>query len=120
MLRTIWLQRNSAGECGVHNLRSSVLAQESFCNYGANDGAVDVPSLLIKEGDTVQLRAQQLPTGKWALQLLHTGSFAGQEAHPAGLPNALAWWGWVAGPLLLVAFYLVSLWTSTMLASVYR
>ncbi|PRW33070.1 Amino acid permease 2 [Chlorella sorokiniana] len=37
-----------------------------------------------------------------------------------GLPNALAWWGWVAGPLLLVLFYLVSLWTSTMLASVYR
>jgi hypothetical protein len=43
----------------------------------------------IKEGDLVQLRAQLLPAGKWALQLLHTGNFAGPEAAPAGLPTRL-------------------------------
>lgn len=40
--------------------------------------------------------------------------------HPAGLPNAVAWWGWIGGPLLLTLFFLVSLWTSLMLADVYR
>lgn len=40
--------------------------------------------------------------------------------NPAGLPNAVSWWGWIAGPLLIVIFYVVSLWTSQMLASVYR
>ena len=28
--------------------------------------------------------------------------------------------GWIAGPLLLAAFFVVSLWTSRLLASVYR
>lgn len=37
-----------------------------------------------------------------------------------GLPNAVGWWGWIAGPVLLFLFYVVSLWTSQMLASVYR
>lgn len=38
----------------------------------------------------------------------------------AGLPNAVAWWGWVAGPLLMILFFLTSIWTSLLLASVYR
>jgi hypothetical protein len=36
-----------------------------------------------------------------------------------GLPNAVSWLGWVAGPLCLVAFYLVALWSSIMLSKVY-
>jgi hypothetical protein len=43
----------------------------------------------IKEGDLVQLRAQLLPAGKWVLQLLHTGSFAGPEAAAPALPTRL-------------------------------
>jgi hypothetical protein len=43
----------------------------------------------IKEGDIAQLRAQLLPSGKWALQLLHTGSFAGPEASHAAMPTRL-------------------------------
>eukprot|EP00887_Chlorella_sp_A99_P008277 scaffold12.g8277.t1 len=35
------------------------------------------------------------------------------------LPNTVAWLGWVAGPILLVAFYIVSLISSRMLADVY-
>ncbi|GAB4817398.1 hypothetical protein N2152v2_004444 [Parachlorella kessleri] len=37
-----------------------------------------------------------------------------------GLPQTLAWLGWIAGPLLIAAFYLVTLLTSTLLASVYE
>lgn len=34
-----------------------------------------------------------------------------------GLPNAISWLGWVAGPLCLTLFYLVTLLTSTLLAN---
>ena len=34
----------------------------------------------------------------------------------AGLPYSLAWLGWVAGPILLVFFYVVSLWAAKMMA----
>ncbi|GAB4817399.1 hypothetical protein N2152v2_004445 [Parachlorella kessleri] len=37
-----------------------------------------------------------------------------------GLPQTLAWLGWIAGPILITAFYLVTLLTSTLLASVYE
>jgi hypothetical protein len=43
----------------------------------------------IKEGDLAQLRAQLLPSGKWALQLLHTGNFAGPHAPAPALPTRL-------------------------------
>jgi len=41
----------------------------------------------IKDGDMVQLRAQMLANGQWALQLLHTGRFAG--AHMEQLAQTL-------------------------------
>jgi amino acid permease len=37
-----------------------------------------------------------------------------------GLPDALAWLGWVAGPICLVAFCAITLWASFMLADVYQ
>ena len=36
------------------------------------------------------------------------------------LPQAVAWLGWVAGPLCIISFYLVSLMSSKMLADVYE
>ena len=39
---------------------------------------------------------------------------------PAGLPNSVAWLGWVAGPLCIIAFFSISLWSSIMLAGMYR
>ena len=53
-----------------------------------NDHIFNLPlQPYIKEGDLVQLRAQLLPAGKWALQLLHTGNFAGPDAPPAAMPR---------------------------------
>jgi hypothetical protein len=42
----------------------------------------------IKNGDLAQLRAQLLPSGKWVLQLLHSGAFAGPDVAPATQANA--------------------------------
>lgn len=36
-----------------------------------------------------------------------------------GLPNAVSWLGWVAGPLCLTAFFAVALWSSIMLSKLY-
>ena len=36
------------------------------------------------------------------------------------LPNSVAWLGWVAGPILIIAFYYVSLMSSKMLADCYE
>jgi hypothetical protein len=37
-----------------------------------------------------------------------------------GLPNSVAWLGWVAGPIAIIAFFSISLWSSVMLAGMYR
>lgn len=37
-----------------------------------------------------------------------------------GLPNSVAWLGWVAGPICLIAFFSISMWSSHMLAQLYR
>lgn len=37
-----------------------------------------------------------------------------------GLPNAVAWLGWVAGPILLVLFYAVALFAARCQADIYR
>lgn len=42
----------------------------------------------IKDGDLAQLRAQLLPSGKWVLQLLHSGAFAGPDASVASQASA--------------------------------
>lgn len=36
-----------------------------------------------------------------------------------GLPYAVSWLGWVAGPLMLFLFFLLARWTSILLAEVY-
>ena len=37
-----------------------------------------------------------------------------------GLPHALSWLGWIAGTVCLVAFFMVTLWTCTMLTDCYN
>ena len=36
-----------------------------------------------------------------------------------GLPNSMAWLGWVAGPICLIVFFAVSMWSSHLLARLY-
>ena len=37
-----------------------------------------------------------------------------------GLPYAVSWLGWIAGPVCMVAFYVITLWTATMLTDCYH
>ena len=37
-----------------------------------------------------------------------------------GLPSSVAWLGWVAGPICLCVFFAISLWSSHLLAQLYR
>ena len=37
-----------------------------------------------------------------------------------GLPYAVSWLGWLAGPVCMVAFYVITLWTATMLTDCYH
>ncbi|GBG00553.1 amino acid permease [Raphidocelis subcapitata] len=37
-----------------------------------------------------------------------------------GLPNAVAWLGWIAGPICLTVFFVTTLWTATMLCDCYH
>lgn len=37
-----------------------------------------------------------------------------------GLPNSLAWLGWVAGPMCLCIFFAISLWSAHLLAQLYQ
>ena len=36
-----------------------------------------------------------------------------------GLPYSVAWLGWIAGPLCLIVFFSISMWSSHLLAQLY-
>jgi hypothetical protein len=92
-MRTAYVEAPVARQLGLHD-GQVVQATATVVNHQLklvlNQQIFNLPlQPYIKEGDLVQLRAQLLPAGKWALQLLHTGNFAGPEAPLAGLPTRL-------------------------------
>jgi amino acid permease len=59
------------------------------------------------------------PPGSWLTAAGHLVT-AIIGAGVLGLPNAVAWLGWVAGPACLVLFFATTLWTATMLCDCYH
>jgi hypothetical protein len=92
-MRTAYVEAPVARQLGLHDgqvVQAVAAMRNEHLKLVLNEHSFNVPLFpYIKDGDVVQLRAHLLPTGKWALQLLHTGSFAGTEPLPAGLPTRL-------------------------------
>ena len=92
-MRTAYVEAPVARVLGLHDgqvVHATATVVQQQLKLALNEHIFNLPlQPYIKEGDLVQLRAQLLPAGKWALQLLHTGNFAGPEAAPAGLPTRL-------------------------------
>lgn len=92
-MRTTYVEAPVARQLGLHDgqvVQALVAVRNDQLKLVLNDHAFNMPlSPYIKEGDLAQLRAQLLPSGKWALQLLHTGSFAGPHAAAPALPTRL-------------------------------
>ena len=92
-MRTAYVEAPTARQLGLHDgqvVQATATVVNQQLKLVLNEHSFNVPLFpYIKEGDAVPLRAQLLPTGKWALQLLHTGNFAGPEAATAGLPTRL-------------------------------
>jgi hypothetical protein len=92
-MRTTYVEAPVARQLGLHDgqvVQATVAVRNDQLKLVLNEHAFNLPlSPYIKEGDLAQLRAQLLPTGKWALQLLHTGSFAGPQAPAPAIPTRL-------------------------------
>jgi hypothetical protein len=92
-MRNVYVEAPVARQLGLHDgqiVQAVAAMRNEQLKLVLNEHSFNVPLFpYIKEGDLVQLRAQLLPTGKWALQLLHTGSFAGAEAAQAPIPTRL-------------------------------
>ena len=92
-MRTAYVEAPVARQLGLHDgqvVQATATVVNQQLKLVLNEHSFNVPLFpYIKEGDVVQLRAQQLPTGKWALQLLHTGNFAGPDAPSAAIPTRL-------------------------------
>jgi len=114
-MRQIYVAAPVAKQLGLHDgqvVQASVSVLQDGVKFTVNNQVFNTPLLpYIKDGDLAQLRAQLLPSGKWVLQLLHTGAFAGPQAsaaapttnalpsrlnsllfQPAGLANLLRVW----------------------------
>jgi len=92
-MRTAYVEAPIARQLGLHD-GQVVQATATVVNHQLklvlNDHIFNLPLLpYIKEGDLMQLRAQLLPSGKWALQLLHSGNFAGADAPHPTIPTRL-------------------------------
>ena len=92
-IRAVYVEAPIARQLGLHDgqiVQAVAAMRNEQLKLVLNEHAFNVPLFpYIKEGDIAQLRAQLLPSGKWALQLLHTGSFAGPEAPHAAMPTRL-------------------------------
>jgi hypothetical protein len=92
-IRAVYVEAPVARQLGLHDgqiVHAVAAMRNDQLKLVLNEHAFNVPLFpYIKEGDVAQLRAQLLPTGKWALQLLHTGSFAGPEAPRSPIPTRL-------------------------------
>ena len=92
-MRTTYVEAPIARQLGLHDgqvVQATAALRNDQLKLVLNEHSFNVPLFpYIKDGDLVQLRAHLLPTGKWALQLLHTGNFAGPEAPPAAIPTRL-------------------------------
>jgi hypothetical protein len=82
-LRQIYVATPVAKQLGLHDgqvVQASVEVQHDSVKFLVGSQVFHTPLLpYIKNGDLAQLRAQLLPSGKWVLQLLHTGAFAGAD-----------------------------------------
>ncbi|MBU3647705.1 MAG: hypothetical protein FGM56_06475 [Limnohabitans sp.] len=91
--RTVYVEAPVAKQLGLHDgqvVQATATVMDRQMRLALNEHIFNMPlNPYIKEGDLVQLRAQLLPAGKWVLQLLHTGSFAGPEAAAPALPTRL-------------------------------
>jgi hypothetical protein len=92
-MRTAYVDAPVARQLGLHDgqvVQATATVVNQQIKLVLNEHIFNLPlQPYIKEGDLVQLRAQLLPAGKWALQLLHTGNFAGPEAPAAAMPTRL-------------------------------
>ncbi len=92
-MRIAYVEAPVARQLGLHDgqvVQATATVVNNQLKLALNEHIFNLPlQPYIKEGDLVQLRAQLLPAGKWALQLLHTGNFAGPEALPTGMPTRL-------------------------------
>lgn len=87
-MRVAYVEAPVARQLGLHDgqiVQAMVAVRQDQLKLILHDQVFNLPlSPYIKEGDMAQLRAQLLPSGQWALQLLHTGSFSGTDPN-AGL-----------------------------------
>ena len=92
-MRAVYVEAPVARQLGLHDgqiVQAVAAMRNEQLKLVLNEHSFSIPLFpYIKDGDIVQLRAQQLPSGKWALQLLHTGSFSGVNPPSAGMPTRL-------------------------------
>ncbi|WP_333844126.1 hypothetical protein [Limnohabitans sp.] len=92
-MRIAYVEAPVARQLGLHDgqvVQATATVVNQQLKLALNEHIFNLPlQPYIKEGDLVQLRAQMLPAGKWVLQLLHSGHFAGPDAAPAGMPTRL-------------------------------
>jgi hypothetical protein len=86
-LRQIFIEAPVAKELGLHDgqvVHAVAALHKDELKLAMKEHVFNLPlSPYIKEGDLAQLRAQLLPNGKWILQLLHTGTYAGLQTSQA-------------------------------------
>lgn len=88
-MRIAYVEAPVARQLGLHDgqvVQAVASVRQDHLQLVLNEQVFNLPLFpYIKDGDIAQLRAQLLPSGQWALQLLHTGSFAGTDPN-AGVP----------------------------------